>query len=149
MFLIVNDSSVHIIPKGKKCHSTWPKYNILFSLSNDFPHFSTTWFILISNVHFSASNQFLMDTIKSHPTPFLNEYPVSHRNASYYESNINYMTDISEIAILQHKKQKQQSWFSHALAEARQCARLLLVASMSEPALDGPHVPVQLLGQTL
>lgn len=38
---------------------------------------------------------------------------------------------------------------SHAFAEAGQRAGLLLVAPLSEPALDGPHVPVQLLGQAL
>lgn len=38
---------------------------------------------------------------------------------------------------------------SHAFAEAGQGAGLLLVATLSEPALDGPHVPVELLGQAL
>lgn len=35
----------------------------------------------------------------------------------------------------------------HAFAEPGQSARLLLVAALPEPALDGPHIPVQLLGQ--
>lgn len=38
---------------------------------------------------------------------------------------------------------------SHAFAEAGQGAGFLLVATLSEPALDGPHVPVELLGQAL
>lgn len=38
---------------------------------------------------------------------------------------------------------------SHAFAESGQGAGLLLVAPLSEPALDGPHVPVELLGQAL
>lgn len=37
----------------------------------------------------------------------------------------------------------------HALAESGQNAGLLLVAPLSEPALDGAHVPVELLGQAL
>lgn len=35
----------------------------------------------------------------------------------------------------------------HALTEPGQGARLLLVAALPEPALYGPHIPVQLLGQ--
>ena len=37
----------------------------------------------------------------------------------------------------------------HAFTEAGESAGLLLVAALSEPALDGPHVPVELLGQAL
>lgn len=37
----------------------------------------------------------------------------------------------------------------HAFTEPGESAGLLLVAALSEPALDGPHVPVELLGQTL
>lgn len=38
---------------------------------------------------------------------------------------------------------------SHAFAEAGQGAGLFLVAALPEPALYGPHVPVELLGQAL
>lgn len=38
---------------------------------------------------------------------------------------------------------------SHAFTESGERAGLLLVAALSEPALDGPHVPVELLGQAL
>lgn len=37
----------------------------------------------------------------------------------------------------------------HAFTEPGERAGLLLVPTLSEPALDGPHVPVQLLGQAL
>lgn len=35
----------------------------------------------------------------------------------------------------------------HAFAEPGQGTGLLLVAALPEPALYGPHIPVQLLGQ--
>lgn len=35
----------------------------------------------------------------------------------------------------------------HALTEPRQCAWLLLVASLSKPALNAANIPVQLLGE--
>lgn len=37
----------------------------------------------------------------------------------------------------------------HAFAESSESAGLLLVAPLPEPALDGPHIPVELLGQAL
>lgn len=37
----------------------------------------------------------------------------------------------------------------HAFTESGERAWLFLVAALSEPSLDGPHVPVQLLGQAL
>lgn len=46
-------------------------------------------------------------------------------------------------------KKKKTEALSHALTEACQRAGFLLVAALSEPALDGAHVPVQLLGEPL
>lgn len=37
----------------------------------------------------------------------------------------------------------------HAFTEPGQGTGLLLIAALSEPALDGPHIPVELLGQAL
>lgn len=37
----------------------------------------------------------------------------------------------------------------HALAKFGVCARFVLVPAVSEPSLDLPHLPVQLLGQAV